>query len=183
MSDRYHRTIEVFDRNIKPPSRYERIDRVFTDLFDIVFDGAALTVEAKGRRIQITFKDKGTWEYPSLEVGLRFIGDFLDGTTAEASPVDGDCTGSAAIDQEVLNGTVILAEKTSEDEIQVRLVRQLPLDNVPMKGGKAHVLVQRGTRVVVGKRTNLFELICSAVGSEERVERSSLIKRPPSQDP
>jgi hypothetical protein len=90
-----------------------------------VLRGSELRAEAKGGRIHISLGAKGSWEYPNLEIGLRSIGDLLEGNIGAVETIEGECTGSDPIDQELLNGT-FLVDSAFGTKVKICWIRTLP---------------------------------------------------------
>jgi len=171
---RYHRAVEVIDFQVKPLTRYERLDRVFTTVLKEVMDGSDLKVVAKDKRIQISLGEKGTWDHLTLEIGLRAIGDLLERNIGAITTVDGDCPGIDPIDQELLAGASLLVTR-SHDKVKVLWVRMLSPQEVSLKSGGKHLVSRKGIRVTIQEESNILDLIRATLAAPEHIEKSSVI--------
>ena len=171
---RYQRGIEIIDFKVKPLTRYERLDRVFTTVLKEVMSGCDLKVSSKDSRIQISLGTKGTWEYPTLEIGLRAIGDQLEENIGAITTVDGECPGIDPIDQELLAGAFLLVTR-SHDKVKVCWIRTLPPQEIALKSGGKHLVNRKGVRVIIQEESNFLDLIRSSLSAPEHIERSSVL--------
>jgi hypothetical protein len=171
---RYHRGIEVIDFQVKPLTRYERLDRVFTTVLKEVMAGSDLKVVSQDKRIQISLGTKGTWDHLTLEIGLRAIGDLLERNIGAITPVAGECPGIDPIDQELLAGASLIVTR-SHDKVKVCWIRTLPPQEVELKSGGKHLFNRKGTRVTIQEESNILELIRSALAAPEHIEKSSVL--------
>jgi hypothetical protein len=170
---RYHRGVEVVNHMVRPLTRYERFDRVLTTVIKEVRSGSELRAEALGKRIQISLGKKGTWIFPTLESGLRSIGDILEGNIGSVSTIDGECPGTDPIDQELLNGSFLIVSAFG-DKMKVCWIRTLPALVLEVKSG-SHLVSQRGVKTLVREATSLLTLISEAIGVTERVDKVSTL--------
>ena len=171
---RYNRGVEVIDLQVKPLTRYERLDRVFTTVLRRVMSGYDLKVSSKDKRIQISLGEKDTWDYPTLEIGLRAIGDLLEENIGAITIVDGECPGIDPIDQELLAGASLLVTR-SHDRVKTCWTRALAQDAINLKSGGKHLVNRMGVRVTLQEESNLLELIRSALAAPEHIVKSSVL--------
>lgn len=170
---RYNRSVEVIDFQVKPLTRYERLDRVFTTILKEVLRGSDLKVEAKSKRIHISLGTKGPWEYPTLELGLRTIGDLLEGNVgAVVDTIEGECPGIDPIDQELLQGAFLTASAFG-DKVKICWIRTLPAQEIGLKSGSAHRVAQKGVRTSIYDESNFLDLIRASLAAPERIEKVS----------
>jgi hypothetical protein len=175
---RYQRRIDVLDFQVPRLTRYERFDRVLTTILKEVCAGSELKAEAKGKRILISLGTKGLWEFPTLEVGLRSIGDILEGNIGTVTQIEGDCPGINPLDQELLNGS-FLSVSAFGDKVKVCWVRILPTQEIGLKSGGSHRVAQTGVRTLIRDASKLLSLIREAVEAPERIDKvSTLAHRP-----
>lgn len=175
---RYQRRIDVPDPQVPRLTRYERFDRVLTTVLKEVLAGSELKAEAKGKRILISLGARGVWEFPTLETGLRSIGDILEQNIGAVTTIEGDCPGIDPLDQELLNGS-FLSVSAFGDKVKVCWVRTLPAQEIGLKSGGTHRVAQTGVRTLIRDATKLLSLIREAVVVPERVSKvSTLAHRP-----
>lgn len=173
---RYQRSIEVIDSQVKPLSRYERFDRVLTTVLREVLHGSELKAEAKGRRIHISLGVIGSWEYPNLELGLRSIGDLLEGNIGAVGTVEGECSGIDPIDQELLTGSFLVVSSFGS-KVKICWIRTLPPQEVSLKSGGTHHVTQKGFRTSIYDESSLLDLLRDSLKAQERIEKGSTLSR------
>lgn len=171
---RYQRRIEVLDFSGKPTTRYERFDRVFVTVLQKVLAGSELQVESSEKRIKISLGSEGTWEFPTLEIGLRCIGDILESNIGAVSTMEGECPGVDPIDQELLNGST-LSVSGFGGKVRVCWVRPLPPEEIELKSGGSHRVVQKGVRTLIQDEGKILNLIRDALAVSERVDKVSTL--------
>lgn len=172
---RYQRRIEVIDYSIKPLTRYERFDRVFSTILDEVRAGSDLVVQANAKRIQISLGADRVGVFPTLEVGLRCIGDLLENNGAITS-IEGDCPGTDSLDQELLSGNYLTVSKFG-DKLKVCWIRNLSAQEFDLKDGATHRVARRGIRTWIHEETGtkIFSMFRQALAAPERIERMCLL--------
>jgi len=138
--------------------------------------GSELKAEAKGRRIHISLGTT-SWEYPNLELGLRSIGDLLEGNIGAVGTVEGECSGKDQIDQELLNGAFLVVSAFGA-KVKICWIRTLPAQEVPLKSGGTHHVTQKGFRTSIYDESNFIELIRTSLTAQERIEKGSTLSRP-----
>jgi hypothetical protein len=168
---RYHRGIEVIDHQVKPLTRYQRLDRVLTTVFREILVGSKLSAKAKDQRIHIFLGSKGAWEFPTLELGLRSIGDLLEGNIGALTTIEGECPGVDLIDQELLAGSSLSVFKFG-DKVKICWIRSLPGQEVQLKSG-VHYVTNKGVRTSIQEGSKLLDLIRRALAVTERIEKGS----------
>jgi|WetSurMetagenome_2_1015567.scaffolds.fasta_scaffold362631_1 hypothetical protein len=168
---RYRRGIEVLDPQVKPLTRYQRLDRVLTTVFREILAGSDLSVEAKDQRIHISLGSKGSWEFPTLELGLRSIGDLLEGNIGAVTTIEGECPGVDPIDQELLAGSS-LSVSNFGGKVKVCWIRSLPEQEVQLKS-RSHRVTHKGVRTLIQDGSNPIDLIRDALSASERIEKGS----------
>jgi hypothetical protein len=173
---RYNRSVEVIDSQVKPLSRYQRFDRVFTTVLKEVLRGSDLSAEANGRRIHISLGTKGSWEYPNFELGLRSIGDLLESNIGAVATIKGECSGNDPIDQELLKGAFLVASAFGT-KVKICWIRTLPAQEVGLKSGGTHRVTQKGVRTAIYEESNFLELIRASLVAQERIEKGSTLSR------
>lgn len=175
---RYQRRIDVPDPRAPRLTRYERFDQVFATVLKEVCSGSELRAEAKGRRILISLGTKGVWEFPTLETGLRSIGDILEQNIGAVTTIEGDCPGIDPLDQELLNGS-FLCVSAFGDKVKVCWVRTLPAQEIGLKSGATHRVARTGIRTLIRDASKLIDLIREAVSVPERVDKVTTLAHGP----
>lgn len=175
---RYQRRIDVPDHQVPRLTRYERFDRVLTTILKEVCAGSELRAEAKGKRILISLGTKGVWEFPTLETGLRSIGDILEQNIGAVTTIEGDCPGLDPLDRELLSGS-FLSVSAFGDKVKVCWIRTLPAQEIGLKSGGSHRVAQTGVRTLIRDASKLLSLIREAVVAPERVDKVSTLARRP----
>lgn len=174
---RYQRRIDVTDCQAPRLTRYERFDRVFTTILKQVQAGAELRAEAIGKRIRISLGAKGTWEFPTLEIGLRSIGDILEENIGAVTTVEGDCPEIDPLDQELIRGS-LLSVSMFGDKVKVCWTRTLPAQEINLKSGGSHRVARTGVRTLIqDESTKLLTMIREALTVQERVDKVSTLSR------
>ena len=173
---RYNRRIEILDSSVKPLTRYERFDRGLTTVLKRVLGGSDLKVEAKGKRLQISLGTEGTWDFPTIEIGLRAIGDLLDGAIGAVTTIEGECPGIDPIDQELLNGS-FLSVSAFSGKVKVCWIRTLPPQEIGLKSGGSHRVTQKGVRTSIQEEGKILALIRDALAAPERIEKGTTLPR------
>jgi hypothetical protein len=174
---RYNRSVEIIDFQVKPLTRYERFDRVFTTVLKEVLAGSELKADAKGKRIHISLGTKGTWEYPTFELGIRTIGDLLENNIgAGLDTIEGECPGIDPIDQELLRGSFLSASAFG-GKVKICWIRSLPAQEIGLKSGGTHRITQKGVRTLIQDESNFLELIRAGLAAQERIEKGSTLAR------
>ena len=171
---RYQRRIEVLDFSGTPLTRYARFDRALTTVLKRVLAGSELKVEASGKRLKISLGTEGTWEFPTIETGLRSIGDILEGNIGAVTTIEGECPGIDLIDQELLRGSTLSVSGFS-GKVKVCWVRALPPEEIVLKSGGSHRVVQKGVRTLIQEEGRLLNLIREALTVVERVDKVSTL--------
>lgn len=171
---RYQRRIEVLDFSGKILTRYERFDRVLTTVLKRVLAGSELKVEAIGKRLKISLGSDGAWEFPTIETGLRSIGDILEGNIGSVTTIEGECPGVDPIDQELLRGSILSVSGFS-GKVKVCWLRDLPSEEIELKSGGSHRVVQKGVRTLIQEEGRILNLIREALAVAERVDKVSIL--------
>jgi hypothetical protein len=172
---RYQRKIEVLDLSTKPLTRYERFDRVLTTVLKEILAGSDLEVKLKeGKRISISLGKLGSWEFPTLEIGLRSIGDILESNIGAVTTIEGECPGLDLIDQELLKGS-FLSVSAFSGKVKVCWIQTLPPQEFELKSGGSHRVTQKGVRTSIQEEGKILSLIRDALAVPERIETGTTL--------
>jgi hypothetical protein len=171
---RFDHNIDIIEPAEGPiVSRFERLDREVELVDHKIMQGFTLEAIAENGRINVSLKPNGpSGKFPSLEIGLISLGEFLDGSPLE--DVEGEAPGIEPVDQELLKGATLTVQGLGQRLIAVWR-RSLPERTFDHKG-KTHRVHRTGTRTatsVVAIRT--LGVAREALTMEEKVSEGTIL--------